>query len=151
MRKQDKVELSHQDREQLNKIIKAGQHPARVVNKAHLLLQSAANRTDADIAAALSLSKRTVIRVRQRFVEGGLELALFDKPRSGAPLKYDSKDQALIVATACTPPPIGRECWTIRVLTERVIELGVTGVSRETVRRSLKKTNCSPIASEVGA
>ena len=151
MRKQDKVILLVEQRSQLQKIISAGQQPARTLNRAHILLQSAVGATDQSSAQALSLSERTVSRTRRRFVEAGLDAALYERPRSGVPLKYDANAQATIIATACTPTPEGLEHWTLAALTERVIELGLNGVSRETVRRTLKKTNCSLIASNTGS
>lgn len=152
MRKQAKVELNAADRQQLEQITGAGQQKTRVIIHAFVLLRTAAGWTDQAIAEAYSISTRTVIRIRQRYLEGGLNLALYDKPRRGAPLHYDGKDQALIIATACTPAPEGFERWSIRLLSERSVQMGFeTPVSRETIRRTLKKTNCSLTKSKPGA
>lgn len=150
MRKQDQIILEKADHHQLEEIVNKGQHKAREIKHSHILLKSAAGWTDGAVAEAFEVSTRTVKRVRRRFLEGGLELAVYDRERSGRPIEYDGPDQAVIIATACTLPPDGARCWTLELLTERVIALGVTGISRETVRRTLKKTNCNPIKSNSG-
>ncbi|HEX2911494.1 MAG TPA: helix-turn-helix domain-containing protein [Chloroflexia bacterium] len=151
MRKQDQINLETAQHEQLNQIVRKGEHKAREIQHAHLLLKMAAGWTDARLAETFSVSTRTVKRVRRRFLEEGLEAAVFDKVRSGRPVEYAGADQALIIATACTPAPQGAEHWTLQLLTERVIELGVEGISRETVRRTLKKTNSNLTSKGSGA
>jgi hypothetical protein len=82
-----------------------------------------------------------VLNIRKRFVKEGLESALYDKPRPGAKPLFDSKQEAYVIALACSTPPEDREQWTVRLLTDKVVELGVIdAVSRETIRRTLKKT-----------
>jgi transposase len=94
----------------------------------------------------------TVHRTRQRCVEEGVEAALQERPRPGARPKLDGKQEALVIALACSAPPAGRLCWTMQLLAERVVELGVVEtISDETIRRTLKKMRCSPGASRVGA
>ena len=86
----------------------------------------------------------TVGRVRQRFVEGGLERALNDLPRPGQRRKLDGKQEAHLVAVACSAAPEGHTRWTLRLLADQVVKLELTGsISRETVRQVLKKTNSS--------
>ena len=87
----------------------------------------------------------TVGRVRQRLVAGGLERALNDLPRPGQRRKLDGKQEAHLVAVACSAPPEGPARWTLRLLADQAVELELTGsISRETVRQVLKKTNSSP-------
>lgn len=150
MRKQDQIKLEKADHSRLEEIVNKGAHKAREIKHSQILLKAAAGWTDAAIAQAFGVSSRTVKRVRRRFVEGGLEAAVFDRARSGRPIEYDGTDQALIIATACTPAPDGSRRWTIELLTERVIALGVSNISRETVRRTLKKTNCNRTKSGSG-
>src|SRR3989304_3215971 len=89
---------------------------------------------------ALLVGLATVARTRQRFVEGGLEWALTERPRPGAARKLDGKAEAFLIALACTDAPEGRECWTMQLLADRLVELGlVEEISDETVRRTLKR------------
>ncbi len=86
----------------------------------------------------------TVSRVRQRFVEGGLERALNDRPRPGKRRKLDGRQEAHLVAVACSPAPEGHTRWTLRLLTGQAVKLEFTeSISRETVRQVLKTTNSS--------
>ena len=100
--------------------------------------------TDQQVAEAVMVGPATVGRVRQRFVEGGLKRALDDLPRPGQRRKLDGKQEAHLVAVACSAPPEGHARWTLRLLADQAVELGLTGsISRETVRQVLKKTNSS--------
>lgn len=111
-------------------------------NRVDVLLRAAEGDTDAEIAEALGLATNTVARIRQRFADGGLDAAVWEKTRSGAPPKLDGKQEAIIIALACSPAPEGETRWTLRRLTERVVGLEVAqAVSRETIRRLLKKTS----------
>jgi transposase len=110
-------------------------------NRVEILLRAADGDTDAEIADALDTTTNTVARVRQRFAQAGLQAALGEQPRPGAPPLLDGKQEALIIALACSPAPEGEARWSLRRLTERVVALEVTeAISRETVRRLLKKT-----------
>src|SRR5262249_42388208 len=105
------------------------------------LLLADEGHTDQQIAAATGAGCSTVERVRQRFARAGLEAALNDKPRSGAPPEFDGEQQAMIVALACSDAPEGRTCWTAELLADRAVELGVAeSISESTVRRILEKT-----------
>ena len=100
--------------------------------------------TDQQVAEALMVGPSTVSRVRQRFVEGGLERALNDRPRPGKRRKLDGKQEAYLVAVACSSAPEGHSRWTLRLLADRVVQLEFTdSICRETVRQILKKTNSS--------
>ena len=96
--------------------------------------------TDQQVAEAVMVGPSTVIRVRQRFVEGGLERALNDRPRPGKRRKLDGKQEAHLVAVACSAAPEGHTRWTLRLLADQVVKLEFTdSICRETVRQMLKK------------
>jgi transposase len=121
-------------------------------NRVDVLLRAADGDTDADIALDLGITTNTVARVRQRFVARGLDGAIAEKTRCGAPPKLDGKQEALIIALACSPAPEGQTRWTLRRLTERVVGLEIAEtVSRETIRRLLKKMSSSRGRSSRGA
>jgi transposase len=133
-------------------LLHQGKTAARKLCRAHVLLLAAEGRTDQQISAALHVGTATVERIRKRFVEEGLDAALTERPRPGGSRKLDGKQEALLVALACSTPPEGRRRWTMKLLAERFIELGVvTSLSDETVRRCLKQTSSSPGSNGVGA
>lgn len=137
------VDLSDEEREQLLGLTRHGKTAARKLSRAHLLLKAAEGWKDKDIAAALRVGHATVERTRQRFVEEGLG-ALNERPRPGKKPLLDEKAEARLIAEACSSAPAGRECWTLQLLAERVVELSlVEACSRDTVRRVLKKTRSS--------
>lgn len=106
-----------------------------------ILLLAGEGRTDEQIAAATGASRSTVERHRTRFAREGLEAALTDKPRSGAPAKIDGEQQAMIVALARWDAPEGHARWTAKLLAHRAVELEVVeSISESSVRRLLKKT-----------
>jgi len=141
MNKRYHVTLEESERAALGEVIRKGKHSSRKVRRAQTLLLAAEGKTDAFIADALHLSLSTVERTRKQCVEDGIDAALSEGPRSGRPPKLDGKGEALIVATACSTAPEGRLRWTLQLLAERIVELGVTeSLSPETVRQTLKKT-----------
>lgn len=102
-------------------------------------------KPDPVIAEYVNISVPTVGRVRRRFVEEGLEAALYDKPRSGAPKKFTGKQRAAITALACSDPPAGRARWTLRLLTDKLVELEfVESISHDTVERVLRNNELKP-------
>jgi transposase len=108
--------------------------------RTEVLLRADEGDNDQEIADDLGVHVATVRRIRRRFVEEGLQAALVDKPRPGAPPKLDGKREAMVIALACTDAPEGRDRWSVRLLARRAVELEVVEtVSRETVRRVLKK------------
>jgi len=149
--KKYKVTLTDEEREQLQDLIAAGKASAKKLAHARVLLKADASDggpawPDARIAEAVEVSLRTVERVRQRFVEQGLEAALVRKKqaRPSRQRKLDGAAEARLVAIACSEPPEGRDCWTMQLLADRLVELRVVGeVSDETVRRALQKTRSS--------
>jgi transposase len=145
MVKRYRVDLTDEERNRLNAVIAKGKASARKVRRAHLLLLAAEGRSDSAIASALHLGRATVERTRKRFVEEGLEAALSERPRPGGTPKLDGKQEAFLVALACTNPPEGRKCWTMQLLADRLVSEGVlAAISDETVRRTLKKGSSSP-------
>jgi transposase len=148
MAKKYRVTLTAQERGELEAMIAKGKASARKLAHARVLLQadeaeSAPARTDDEVASALNLSTRTAERVRQRFVEQGLDAALLPKPmRRIYTRALDGAQEAHLIALACSPPPAGKRRWTLRWLAERMVELDYAQtVCHETVRRVLKKTH----------
>lgn len=138
------VDLTDTEEKCLFDLIKKGKASARQVTRAHILLQAAEEATDEEIAEALRVGVSTVHRTRQRFVEAGLPEALTERSRCGCGRNLDGKQEAFLVALACSTPPVGRDRWTMQLLADRLIELKlVEQVSDETVRRILKKTTSS--------
>jgi transposase len=139
------VDLTDDERSELLALTTKGTVRARKMKRAQILLMADEGRTDVQIMSALKVSRPCVERVRQRFVAGNLPRALNDNPRPGAQRKLSDRQEARVIAEACTPAPAGRKRWTVRLLTERVVALEVVDhVSRETVRRVLKKTRLNP-------
>jgi transposase len=145
------VTLTAVERDHLAGLLSAGRRSALTLTRARILLK--ADQADGGpawpddrIAEALDCGVRTVERVRQRFVERGLEAALGRKPqdRPSRERKLDGRAEARLIALACSPPPDGRAAWTLQLLADQLVELKVVdSVCDETVRRVLKKTNSS--------
>lgn len=139
------VDLTDEERSELLALTTKGTVRARKMKRAQILLMADEGRTDVQIMSALKVSRPCVERIRQRFVAGNLARALNDNPRPGARRKLSDRQEARVIAEACTPAPAGRKRWTIRLLTDRMVALQVVdSLSRETVRRVLKKTRSSP-------
>lgn len=146
-----RVDLSEAERTTLLGLIQKGKTAARKVRRAHVLLLAAEGKTDRQISEPLHTGTATVERLRKRFVEEGLEAALAEKARPRAQRKLDGKQEAFLVALTCSTPPEGRRHWTMQLLADRLVELGVVeSLSDETVRRLLKQTTSSPGNSGVG-
>lgn len=140
-----KVDLSHEERAELLELIRKGKPAARKVNRARILLQANEGMNDADIARTLNTSRSTVERTRKRLVEGGLAKALNEDPRPGRAAKLSGRAEAHLIALACSDAPDGHDHWTLRLLADKVVELGlVESVSHEAVRQHLKKIRSSP-------
>lgn len=139
------VDLTDGERQQLLELTKKGKVSARKLNRAHILLQADEGATDAAIAKALHVGDTTIWRIRKRFVEGNLERALNEDPRPGRVPTLDDKQEAFLVALACSTPPEGQKCWTMQLLADKLVQLNrVAAISDETVRRALKKRPLSP-------
>jgi transposase len=124
-----------------------GQAPARVIRRAQVLLRASEGLADHEVAAALQVHPTTVQRLRRRCAQGGLDAALYDRPRPGAAPKLDARGEAFLVALACSDPPEGRESWTMQLLADRLVVAGVVEeISDETVRRRLGKKPAQALA-----
>jgi transposase len=148
-KQQHPIQLNSEQGEQLARLIRTGNEPARTQTRARILLLSdrgqGQKRTDEQVAQAVMCCKGTVANVRRRFHRGGLQAALYDKPRPGADPKFTGEVEAQLTMLACSDPPKGRARWTLRLLAGRMIELGyVDSISHVTVGELLKKTNSSP-------
>ena len=138
------VQLSTQQRSQLYALIQKGNAPARAIRRAHTLLLADEEQPVTLIAAALHTSAVTVTQTCKRYLTAGLKAALYDQPRPGACRKLDGRQEAHLIALACSAPPLGRERWSLRLLADRAVELGIVeDLSYATVRRVLKKTRPS--------
>jgi transposase len=138
------VELTEEERTSLLDLIKNGEHSARKLNRARILLLADDGKSDREIAGALYTSPPTVQRTRQRFVEGGLDNALHERQRPGARKKLDEKGKVLLEMLAGSEPPADRKRWTLQLLADRLVELRVVdSISYETVRRELQKSASS--------
>lgn len=139
------VELSKQELAELKHIISKGQANVRQIRRAHTLLLSNAGKTDEEIANLLHITTVTGAETRKRWCAEHLSRNLADQPKPGRKRKMDGKQEAFLVALACTNAPEGREHWPLRMLSDKLLELGVIDkpVSYETVRDRLKKTNLS--------
>lgn len=146
------VDLSEEEREQLQQLIRRGKPAARTVTRARILLKADEGCSDEQIVRALSTSLATVERVRQRCVEEGVESALKERPRRGSAPKLSGKGEAHLIAVACSAPPLGRARWSLRLLADKAVELGLCeSLSHEAVRQRLKKTSLNPGKSSSGA
>jgi transposase len=150
------VSLSKEDRGTLEGLIAGGHAPARRLTHARILLKAdqgedapeeTSSWPDTKIADALEVSRSTVARVRERFAREGLEAALVHRrPKKTKPKKLDGVQEAHLIALACSEPPKGKNRWSVRLLAERFVELECAEgpISRELVRRTLKKAPSSP-------
>jgi putative transposase len=144
MAKRYRVTLTDQERERLERLTRKGTASVRMVRRAQTLLLAADEERDEDIATALRIGVSTVERTRRRCVEEGVEASLREQPRPGARPKLGPKEQAFVVALACTKPPEGRHRWTMQLLADRVVELALApGISDDAIRRLLKRTRSS--------
>jgi len=140
-----RVDLSGPERAHLHGLISGGKHAARKVKRAQILLAAHDGISDDDIARAVSTSGSTVSRTKRRFVEGNLERALSEETRPGAARKLSGKETALLVATACSSPPLGRKRWTLKLLAGEMVRLTRhEDLSYETVRRRLAEDDLKP-------
>jgi transposase len=132
----NEAELSH-----LQSLTKTGKHKARTITRANILLMASESYPDNAIASTLRVNVSTVERTREKFVIGGLEYALEDRPHPPKPRKLDGKQEAFLVATACSTAPEGRTRWTMQLLAQQLVNFGIVdSISDETVRQTLKKT-----------
>ena len=142
------ITLTKEERTELSQLIKSGNHSARELGRARILLlldrSQGQSRTLQEIADAMLTSIGTVSNVKRRYLKGDLEHGLHDRPRPGAKQKIDGKVEAHLIALVCSNPPAGQERWTLRLLADQLVELElVESISHVAVRDALKKTNLS--------
>src|SRR5882724_505484 len=139
------VELTEAERDELRAVVAKGSQLARKVKRAQILLAADAGSIDEEIARNVVVGTSTVYRTKRRFVEGALADALHDRQRPGARRKLSGKEEALLVATACSKPPAGRARWTLELLAGQMVKLTEHAeLSRETVRRRLAENDLKP-------
>jgi hypothetical protein len=140
------VRLTTDERGELRKLVKTGKAAAYKIRHANILLSADANRlgwTDEQIGEAYSVTSKTVANVRQRFVNGGLKSALERKKRETPPRQkvLDGEKEARLIAITRTTPPQGYSRWSLRLLSDQLVELKIVeSISNETIRQTLKKT-----------
>src|SRR5579872_689109 len=140
-----RVELSQTERDELAALLAGGKHAVRKLKRAQILLAADAGVDDETIAKSVAVGGSTVYRTKRRFVEGNLEAALSEEPRPGGERKLNGREEALLVATACSDPPKGRKRWTLELLADAMVLLTEhAGLSRETIRRRLAEDDLKP-------
>ncbi len=140
-----RVDLTDKEHIELERLTRQGKVSARKMKRAQILLKAAMDWRDEDIMAALDTSRSTVERTRRRFVEGGLAKALNEDARPGQRRKLDGRAEAHLVALACSERPDSQARWSMRLLADKIVELGVVdSISHETVRQTLKKMGSNP-------
>lgn len=148
MRTKYHIHLSKENRQDLESLIRSGESSARTQTRARILLltdesQKKKKGTE-EIASALMCSLPTITNIRKKFVEGGLENALYDKPRPGAIPKITGEIEAHLTLLACSAPPEGRSRWTLQLLADKLVELKLLdSISDVAVMHRLKKMNLS--------
>ena len=153
-----RIKLAKTERYELERVTKTGKSPGKKYRSARVLLlcDSAKGRTPwriVDVAEAVGVTEQTVINIKKRYVESGLEATLERKQRETPPreIEYDGAFDARLMQLACSPAPQGRDRWTVRLLSDKVVELNIAPrCSASAICRSLKKTNCSRTAAGTG-
>src|SRR3982074_2831341 len=140
-----RITLTQYERNELGALLSGGKSPARKLKRAQILLAADAGVSDEDIALSVGVGGSPTYRTTRRFVEGNLKRALSEEARPGAERKLTSKEEALLVATACSSPPAGRPGWTVELLADALVKLTAhESLSRETVRRRLAENDLKP-------
>jgi transposase len=139
------VTLTEEERKELEGLVSSNRTARNKVVKAYVLLKAAENWRDEDIVSSYGLSLRTVERIRERFVEEGMEAALNRRPTSRVyRRKIEGEEEAHLIAIACSSAPAGHSRWTLQLLADKLVELAIVdSVSADTVGRALKKTSLS--------
>lgn len=136
------IKLSDEEYIQLRQHVRNKGQSARAINRARILLLADEQMSDEEIAETLGADTSTVYRIRRNYHQGGLALALQEKPRSGAPCKIDGRLEATLTMLACSDPPGGYGRWTLQLLADKLVELEIVdAISLATVRTALKKTS----------
>lgn len=140
----NQVKLKPNERKLLKQLISKGIEKARKITRCRILLLADEGKTDTQIIEALNTARNTIREVRTRYVQKGLNVAINEQTRPGAPQKFNGRQKAKITAIACSEPPEGRDRWTLRLIADKIVELKIADtISYKTVERVLKKTNLS--------
>src|SRR2546423_15387793 len=140
-----RVTLTANEREELEGLVRGGKAAVRRIKRAQILLAADSKSADEAIAVNVGVGTSTVFRTKLHFVEDGLERALSELPRRGAPRKLNVEDEAKLCAWACSAPPPGRAHWTLQLLADEVVRLTVhETISSETIRRRLGEMDLKP-------
>lgn len=146
MNKKYVIKLKNAEREILNELTHRGKEKVRKLKRCQILLLSDEGKSDTEIANVVKVSAGTVANIRRRYADDGLESALNEKRRTGAPKKFQGRQRAKITALACSKPPEGHSQWSLRLLADKAVELEfVNEISHIEVHRILKKTNSNRI------
>lgn len=139
------IQLNAKEKAVLKGILKKGKEQSRKLTRCRILLLCDRGKKKKAVAETLSADPNTVINICRRYREEGLESALNEKPRPGAPQIFNGKQRAKITALACSSAPAGRSQWSLRLLADKAVELGiVASISHMDVGRILKKTSLNP-------
>src|SRR5947209_14464033 len=138
------INLRKNELRSLTTLIKRGTTAARTQTRARILDLLHRGQHPREIASLLQVSLQTIFNVKRRYLSGGFDVALFDKARSGRPIRIDGTQRAKITALACSAPPEGHARWSLRLLADKAVELQLCeSVSHNAVKQILKKTNSS--------
>lgn len=143
--RQTELSLSKRDRRMVDEFRSKGLHMAREFNRAHILAALDSKVPEPQIMEVLKVGRTAIWRTRAAYLKGGLDFALHDEARSGKPRQYEADVEAQVTALACSAPPPGAQRWTVVLLTEAARRHPkMKTISRETIRRILKKTSSNP-------
>ena len=139
------MKLKPNERKKLKELVTKGSAKAREIRRANVLLMSNKKKTPKEISETLDINKRTIQNIKERYLEGGIDNALYDKPRPGAPTIFDGKMRAKLTSLACSKAPKGYAQWSLRLLADKAVELGIVDeISHNHVGLILKKTKQGP-------
>jgi transposase len=155
-KKQHAIKLTPDERQELERFVTRGKKSAREITRARIFLLTQNGRRVTEIAQTLGVSRGTIYNTYQRYQQQKARTPLVEilqeAPRSGRPLKFDSRVEAQVTMLACSAPPTGRARWTLQLIADRLVTLGVTdSISHESARQLLKKTASSPGSRNSGA
>ena len=139
------VNLADEDRAYLNRLIRRGKTSARSLTRVRILLMADEGYSNKEIVEILKTTKPTIVQIKKRYSQEGLDSAINEKPRSGAPIKIDGTIEAQVTLIACSEPPEGRSSWTLQLIADKLVELEVVdSISAMSIQRTLKKVKPSP-------
>jgi hypothetical protein len=144
-RKRLQIELSRQERKQVEQLLSGGVQPVRAVIRALVLRQIDEGRTTVEAGAGVGISAKAAWEIGKRYQEGGLEEAIYDAPRPGQKPLLDTEQGQRIIAMVCGPPPAGRARWSVRLIAQEAVKRKlVEHVGPETVRILLQNHDLKP-------